>query len=47
LPNYIDPDSDGDGILDSMEGARDQDGDGAPNFLDLDRYKTNVSKIRK
>jgi hypothetical protein len=29
-------DSDGDGILDSVEGNEDADGDGVPNYLDLD-----------
>ena len=34
--NYLDTDSDGDGIDDAVEGAADVDGDLAPNFLDLD-----------
>ena len=36
VPNYLDQDSDGDGIPDSVETAADVDGDGKPNFLDLD-----------
>jgi len=35
-PNYLDIDSDNDGILDSVEGKNDTDGDGVPNFLDID-----------
>ena len=31
-------DSDGDGLLDSYEGTQDVDGDGLPNYLDLDRW---------
>ena len=34
--NYLDLDSDGDGISDSVEGKNDIDRDGKPNFLDLD-----------
>ncbi|MFD2255327.1 DUF6923 family protein [Luteolibacter algae] len=34
--NFIDLDSDGDGLLDAFEGKLDVDGDGLPNFLDLD-----------
>jgi hypothetical protein len=36
LANYLDLDSDGDGINDSVEGKNDIDHDGKPNFLDLD-----------
>ena len=36
IPNYLDLDSDGDGIPDSLEGLSDVDGDGIPAFLDLD-----------
>ena len=35
-PNYLDLDSDGDGILDQTEGKSDPDGDSVPSFLDLD-----------
>eukprot|EP01096_Ripella_sp_DP13-Kostka_P008102 TRINITY_DN300_c0_g1_i3.p1 TRINITY_DN300_c0_g1~~TRINITY_DN300_c0_g1_i3.p1 ORF type:complete len:397 (-),score=152.25 TRINITY_DN300_c0_g1_i3:106-1296(-) len=34
--NYVDIDSDNDGILDSVEGNVDTDGDSIPNYLDLD-----------
>ena len=37
VPDYLDLDSDGDGVLDSVEGPADQDGDGMPNYLDLDK----------
>jgi hypothetical protein len=33
-PNYLDIDSDGDGISDASEGTGDADGDGIPNYLD-------------
>ena len=36
IPDYLDPDSDGDGILDAEEGMADADSDGIPNYLDLD-----------
>lgn len=36
MPNYLDTDSDGDGIRDSVEGPEDADGDGSPNYLDTD-----------
>jgi hypothetical protein len=35
-PDFIDFDSDQDGILDSVESVSDTDGDGTPNYLDLD-----------
>ncbi|HDN81045.1 MAG TPA: right-handed parallel beta-helix repeat-containing protein, partial [Chloroflexi bacterium] len=35
-PDYIDVDSDGDGIPDSVEGTGDVDDDDIPNYLDLD-----------
>ena len=35
-PNYLDTDSDGDGIPDSVEGVTDTDGDSTPNYLDTD-----------
>ncbi|TQV86853.1 invasin domain 3-containing protein [Aliikangiella coralliicola] len=34
--NFFDPDSDDDGILDSVEGTIDTDNDGIPNYLDRD-----------
>ncbi|MEE2025772.1 thrombospondin type 3 repeat-containing protein [Alkalimonas mucilaginosa] len=36
VPNWLDLDSDGDGIADAIEGLLDMDGDGLPNFVDLD-----------
>lgn len=36
VPDYLDQDSDNDGILDLNEGAGDTDGDGIPDFRDLD-----------
>jgi hypothetical protein len=36
VPDYLDLDSDGDGIPDLDEGYADADGDGVPNFRDLD-----------
>jgi hypothetical protein len=35
-PNYLDADSDGDGIPDANEGTLDADNDGQPNFIDPD-----------
>ena len=35
-PDYLDTDSDGDGILDSVEGTGDTDNDGVPDYLDAD-----------
>src|SRR3569623_1799272 len=35
-PDYLDIDSDNDGILDSVEGTSDMDGDSIPNFRDSD-----------
>ncbi|CAM3893039.1 invasin domain 3-containing protein [Aquirufa aurantiipilula] len=36
IPNFLDPDSDNDGILDMIEKNVDSDGDGDANYLDLD-----------
>jgi len=36
VANYLDTDSDGDGIGDDVEGSNDSDGDGQPNYLDTD-----------
>ncbi|MHA8052659.1 invasin domain 3-containing protein [Aquirufa sp. OSTEICH-129A] len=36
IPNFLDPDSDNDGILDMIEKNMDSDGDGDANYLDLD-----------
>jgi hypothetical protein len=35
IPDYLDPDDDGDGKLSVDEGAGDVDGDGIPNWLDM------------
>ncbi len=35
-PNYLDTDSDGDGIPDATEGTGNPDGDSMPNYLDTD-----------
>ena len=34
LPDYLDPDGDGDGILDAVEGTKDTDGDGIPDRME-------------
>lgn len=36
IPAYLDTDSDDDGVGDEFEGRDDDDGDGAPNYLDAD-----------
>lgn len=36
IPNWLDKDADGNGILDSQEGIEDLDNDGIANFLDTD-----------
>ncbi len=36
IPDYLDSDSDNDGISDAIEGRRDSDNDGLPNFIDKD-----------
>lgn len=36
IPNYLDSDSDDDGVLDQVEGTEDSDGDGDPDFIDRD-----------
>ena len=41
--NYLDLDSDGDGISDAEEGDIDTDNDGTPNFLDLDSDNDGIS----
>ena len=33
-PDYLDRDSDGDGVPDQQEGTADADGDGVPNYKD-------------
>lgn len=41
-PDFLDVDSDGDGIPDSVEGNADADGDGLPNFRDLDAENDGI-----
>jgi len=36
IPDYLDQDSDGDGLVDSNELTGDTDGDGIADFLDAD-----------
>lgn len=36
IPDYLDSDSDNDGITDAIEGRKDSDNDGLPNFIDKD-----------
>ena len=43
VPDYIDPDSDGDGIADIVEGNGDTDGDGIPDYLDNDSDNDGIS----
>ena len=43
IPNWLDRESDGDLIPDSIEGADDGDGDGFPNFLDSDSDGNGIS----
>lgn len=54
-PNHVDPDSDGDGILDSVEAGDadcdsapvDSDRDGTPDFLDLDSDGDTISDAQE
>lgn len=45
VPNFLDSDSDGDGVKDGAgtEGTADKDGDGIPNYLDKDSNTTGKS----
>jgi len=43
IPDVIDDDDDGDGILDSVEGIGDPDDDGLPNHLDTDSDGDGIS----
>ncbi|MBJ2176431.1 gliding motility-associated C-terminal domain-containing protein [Aureibaculum sp. A20] len=45
IPNYVDLDSDNDGILDATEGDVDFDNDGLPNYLDLDSDADGISDV--
>ena len=41
-PDYVDDDTDGDGIADATEGAGDSDSDGVPNYRDLDADNDSI-----
>ncbi|TNE70919.1 DUF11 domain-containing protein [bacterium] len=43
IADYLDSDSDGDGIRDSVEGTTDFDGDGIPNYRDTDSDNDSIS----
>ena len=45
LPNYLDLDSDGDGISDLEETNADYDADGIPNYLDDDSDGDSISDL--
>ncbi len=47
IPNYLDADSDNDGILDLTEKDFDFDGDGRGNYLDLDSDNDGILDIRE
>jgi hypothetical protein len=46
IPNYLDLDSDDDGISDVVEGSGDADLDSIPNYLDLDRQVKSDKGMR-
>lgn len=43
IPNYLDDDSDNDGVPDSIEGFGDTDGDSLPDYLDNDSDNDGIS----
>ncbi len=43
--NLVNPDQDGDGILNTVEGNGDLDGDSLPNYLDLDSDNDSIADI--
>ena len=47
IPNYLDTDSDNDGILDVTEKDSDFDGDGRGNYLDLDSDNDGILDVRE
>lgn len=42
IPNYLDTDSDADGLSDALEGTADYDGDTIPNYIDPDQVDTFI-----
>ena len=44
MPDFLDEDSDADGIPDADELVLDDDGDGVPAFLDLDDNSADISQ---
>ena len=47
IPNWLDTDSDGNGIVDGEEGVNDLDNDGTPNFLDTDNDGNGIPDIEE
>lgn len=45
IPDYLDPDSDNDGIPDASEGMKDSDKDGLPNFIDKDSDNDGIPDL--
>ena len=45
IPDYLDLDSDNDGVPDSVEGSADSDGDGIPDYLDLDTDNDGIPDV--
>jgi hypothetical protein len=43
IADYVDPDSDNDGITDKVEGTTDTDGDGKPNYVDADSDNDGIT----
>lgn len=47
IPNWLDTDADGNGIVDGTEGIDDLDNDGIPNFLDTDNDGNGIADIEE